>query len=112
MAGHSGIYGPTERNGGSRTMHDPQNAPLKLDLHFRVLREAIRAVPAVKWALGVAGLVAAVGIIELLVREKWMVAIVGTVILLVMMTMLVVFARIAALQPKQLKGPIIVFVWF
>ena len=93
-------------------MNDRQNAPLKLDLHFQVLRQAIRAVPAVKWALGVAGLVAAVGIIGLLVREKWMVAIVGTVILLVLMTMLVVFARIAALQPRQLKGPIVVFVWF
>ena len=54
--------------------------PMKADLHFKVLREAIRAVPSVKYALGVAGLVAAIGIIELLVRQKWIVAIVGTVL--------------------------------
>jgi hypothetical protein len=83
-----------------------------LHLQFEVLKQAIRAVPAVKWALGVAGLVAAVGIVEFLVHGNWIVAIVGTVVMLMLATVLVIFARAAQSSAADLVSPSVVLVWF
>jgi hypothetical protein len=79
---------------------------------LQVLREAIKAVPAVRYALGVAGIAAAVAVIRsLVVGSPTAIAleIVGTFI---GMTALVVFARLSALPHAQLKYPAIVLAWF
>jgi hypothetical protein len=77
---------------------------------LRVLREAIRAVPQVRWALAVVGVVAAIAIIQLL-NVRFVVAAIGTVIMLILMMALVIFAyaaRVEAHAPAVGKT----FVWF
>lgn len=76
-----------------------------------ILREAIRAVPAVKYALGVAGIVAAIAIVQLL-RVKLVTAAFGTVIMIVLMTLLVIFARLAKNDSTKFTLPAQVFTWF
>jgi len=75
------------------------------------LREAVKAVPAVKYALGVGGIVAAVAIVYSFKLDP-RVAFVGTIVTLVLMGVLVVFARMAALSGTRLHLPALVFTWF
>lgn len=76
-----------------------------------ILREAIKAVPATKYALAVAGVVAAIAIIKSLSVDL-RVAGFGTVIMLIMMAGFVVFARVAALGRGDLRLPALVLTWF
>jgi hypothetical protein len=76
-----------------------------------ILRESIRAVPAVKYALGIAGIVSAIAIIGSLGLD-YRVTVVGTVLMFFLMTTLVVFARLSALAAPDLRIPALVFTWF
>jgi hypothetical protein len=78
---------------------------------LRVLREAIKAVPAVKFALAVAGVAAVVAIV-LGFRLKPEVAVFGTLIVIGLMFVLVVFSRYAGEQNATFVGPAVVLVWF
>jgi hypothetical protein len=62
---------------------------------MNILREAIKAVPQLKWALGVLGLVAAVAIVASF-KISFRVAFIGAVIMLVLMVALVVFAALTS----------------
>lgn len=75
------------------------------------LREAIRAVPAVKYALGIGGVVAAIAVVFSFKIDP-RVAVVGTVVMLVLMGVLVVFARMSSLPGTRLAAPALVFTWF
>jgi hypothetical protein len=77
---------------------------------IRVLRESIRAVPAVRYALGVSGLIAAVALIQSF-NVGWAVAVFGGIIMLGMMTLLVIFARLSAYGPKFFYWPAIFLTW-
>jgi len=77
-----------------------------------VLREAIRAVPAVKYALGIAGIVSAIAIVTGGFRIDLRIAVFGTVIMFVLMTVLVLFARLATTPHHALGIAVIVLVWF
>ena len=76
-----------------------------------VLREAIRAVPAVKYALGIGGVVAAVAIVYAFKIDA-RVAFVGAIVMLVLMGILVVFARMSSLASARMHLPALVFTWF
>lgn len=71
---------------------------------YRVLTEAIRAVPPVRYALGVAGVVAVLGIVAALGVDL-RVAAFGTSILLVLMVVLVVFGHVASAARARLAFP-------
>lgn len=58
---------------------------------LNLLREAIKAIPAVKYALGVAGIGAAVALIAGF-RVDYRVAVFGTIIMFVLMFVLVIFS--------------------
>jgi hypothetical protein len=77
-----------------------------------VLREAIRAVPAVKYALGIAGIVSAIAIVTSGFRIDLRIAVFGTVIMFVLMTVLVLFARLSTTPNHALGIAVIVLVWF
>ena len=77
-----------------------------------VLREAIRAVPAVKYALGIAGIVSAIAIVTGGFRIDPRIAVFGTVIMFVLMTVLVLFARLSTTPHHALGIAVIVLVWF
>jgi hypothetical protein len=78
---------------------------------IQFLREAIRAVPAVKYALGIGGIVATIAIVYSF-KVDLRVAFVGTLVMLVLMTILVIFARMSSLAGPQLAAPTLVFTWF
>lgn len=80
-------------------------APLKL------LQQAIRAVPAVKYALGIAGIIAAIAIVKGFNLDL-RIAGFGTIIMLIFMTVLVVFARLTKAAPGPFVVPMVIFTWF
>lgn len=63
------------------------------------LREAIKAVPAVKYALGVGGVVSVVAIIASF-GISYRVAVIGFPVILISMTLLVIFAKLASASPQ------------
>ncbi len=75
-----------------------------------ILREAIKAVPALKYAFGLLGLVAVAAIVAMLKVEP-KIAVFGTVVILILMVAVVVFARLTTLDTGILKYPAIVFLW-
>jgi hypothetical protein len=78
---------------------------------YEILREAIKAVPAVKFALGIAGILAVLAIARGF-SLSYRVAVFGTVLMLVLMTVLVVFARLSTAGPSFFYGPAVVLTWF
>jgi TPR repeat protein len=81
------------------------------DLAINVLREAIKAVPAVRYALGIGGLIAAIALTQTFKIEP-LVAFIGTIVMLVLMGVLIIFARMSGLAKSKLSLPAIVFTWF
>jgi hypothetical protein len=75
------------------------------------LREAIQAVPAVKYALGVGGVVSVIAIIGSF-GVSYRVAVIGFPIILILMTLLVVFAKLAATNAHYFLSPLIFLTWF
>jgi hypothetical protein len=77
---------------------------------FTILKQAIRAVPAVKYALGVAGIVSTVAIIKAF-GISMQVAVIGFVITLVLMVTLVVFAKMTTTASQHFFTPVLVLMW-
>ena len=75
------------------------------------LKEAIQAVPAVKYALGVGGVVSLVAIVEGFGISK-RAAIIGFPVILISMVLLLVFAKLASAKPEYFLYPLIVLTWF
>jgi hypothetical protein len=81
------------------------------DPFFKVLNPAIRAVPAVRWALGVAGVMAAAALGFSFFHSP-VAALLGAAAMIVLMVLLRVFANIAEDKDKvQLKGPAAFMTW-
>jgi hypothetical protein len=76
-----------------------------------LLKQAIKAVPAVKYALGVGGIVAVIVIIAGF-KIDFRIAVFGVVTMFLLMTVLVVFAHIAGENKGSFRTPAIVFTWF
>lgn len=82
-----------------------------MTMPYDILKDAIKAVPAVKYALGVAGVISAVAIVAAFRLDPG-VAVLGTVLMLVLMTVLVVFAKLSALKASALFRPAMALTWF
>lgn len=78
------------------------------------LRDAIEAVPAVKYALGVGGLASVVAIVTgrfgLGLDPRF--AVVGGVVMIVMMVVLVIFARVTEIVGESFRLPVMALTWF
>lgn len=75
------------------------------------MKDAVRAVPAIKFALGIAGILSVIAIVKIW-RLELNVAVYGTVIMLILMTALVVFARVYKGASTDLRTPALVLTWF
>jgi len=76
-----------------------------------ILKQAIKAVPAVKYALGIGGIVAVIAIVfSFGINPK--VAIFGTVIMLILMVVLLLFASLVRKSGAHVSLPALVFTWF
>jgi hypothetical protein len=71
------------------------------------VREAIQAVPAAKYALGVGGVVAVIAIIGGF-GINYKVAVIGFPIVLIMMFLLLIFAKLAGAKPQYFLAPFII----
>jgi len=78
---------------------------------FKILQSAIAAVPAVKYALGVAGIAAVVAIVVGF-KVNLQVAVFGTLIVLGLMFVLVVFSSLTKQDDAAFASPATVLVWF
>jgi hypothetical protein len=76
-----------------------------------IFRESVKAVPAVKYALGVAGLVSVIAIVRSFNLDA-RVAVLGAVVMFLLMTVLVVFARLSSLAAPDFRLPALTFTWF
>src|ERR1035441_94951 len=76
-----------------------------------LLRAAIRAVPAVKYALGIGGVMGALALGKVFFSST-SAALFGTVVMLILMTLLVIFAALVKIGFRQLQLLAFVLAWF
>jgi hypothetical protein len=75
-----------------------------------IINKAVKAVPAVKYAIGVAGIGAAASIVYALFNSPQE-AIISIVCMIVLMVLLLIFARVASLKHNSTKNAAIFAVW-
>jgi PAN domain len=89
--------------------------PMRHDLSdatpLGLLRAAVTAVPAVRYALGVGGVAAIVAIVLLGWKLEARTAILGSLIVFVFMVVLVVFAALAGMKTGALRSPALFMAW-
>lgn len=78
---------------------------------WSVLKQAINAVPAVKYALGIGGIISVIAIVRGF-GINFRVALLGTVVMLLLMTVLLVFAKASSRPQSAFKGPASFLTWF
>jgi len=76
-----------------------------------LLKQAINAVPAVKYALGIGGIIAVIAIVSSF-GIGFPVALFGTIVMLVLNGGLVIFAKLAGQASSSFRAPALVFTWF
>ncbi len=116
MSQNSGTSTPSTKDPQQLTSAEDQKQDPKGDKRTQFLiafiREAVQAVPAVKWAVGVGGIAAVVALISTPVFGlPPKLAAVGVSVMLVLMVLLVIFAQAAKFK-KDLVAPAKVFTWF
>lgn len=77
---------------------------------FNLLKEAMIAVPAVRYALGVAGIISVVAIVRGF-GISYQIAALGAAVMIVLMTVLVVFARAASVAKGAFVLPALFLTW-
>jgi hypothetical protein len=77
---------------------------------FKIITSATKAVPFVKYALGIAGIVALIAIIKAL-DISIMIAFWGTVVTLFLMFILFLLAKLSQSKTEVVKGPAIFLMW-
>ena len=77
---------------------------------FDVLKRALAGVPAVKYALGIAGIGAAVAIVKTFFTD-WVIAVFGIVIMMILMAVLFVFAKLTSVASRDLRLAMLTFMW-
>ena len=77
---------------------------------LKILRESIKAVPAMKYALAVAGILAVVAMVGAFKISPSM-AVFGAVITLVLMVAMVIFARLTTTASRHFFLPVTIMMW-
>jgi tetratricopeptide (TPR) repeat protein len=77
---------------------------------LKVLRESMKAVPAMKYALAVAGILAVVAMVGAF-RVSPQTAVFGSIITLVLMVAMVIFARLTTTAPRHFFLPVKIMMW-
>ncbi len=88
---------------------DAENSAIPTPAKF--LQEAIKAVPSVKWALGIGGIASVIAIVKGFGLDL-RVAGFGVPVMIVLMTALVVFARASTFAKESLRWPALALTWF
>lgn len=78
---------------------------------LNILRESIKAVPSVKYALAILGIFCVIVIVASFGID-YRVAIFGVIIIIILMIVMLVFARASAASSRTYVFPAVVFIWF
>jgi hypothetical protein len=78
---------------------------------LELLKNAIAAVPAMKYALGVVGLIAVIAIVSAF-KIDYRVAVFGAIIIIFLMVILLIFAKLSGYTSRFFAAPALVFTWF
>ena len=78
---------------------------------FAVLREAIRAVPSVRFAMGLLGVFAVIAIVVKVLGLNYRLAVIGAIVMFLLMVTLVVFSKVAKLPSSDVRGAARFFVF-
>ena len=81
---------------------------------YKILQDAIRAVPSVKYALGIVGISAAVAMVILFftgISINYKLGLLGIVTMLGLMTCLLIFSALSKVRQKLLAAPGLVIIW-
>src|SRR5260221_6756850 len=77
---------------------------------YRLMQDAVRAVPAVRYALGVTGIIAVIALVSAF-RISHRVAFFGAILTFALMVVLVVFAKLTTTAPRYFVVPVLVLLW-
>lgn len=91
----------------SESPHNPRGNVLN---PLEVLKRALAHVPAVKYALGVAGIAAAVAIVKIFLTD-WLIAVFGIIVMMILMAVLYVFAKLTTVGSKDLRLAMLTLMW-
>jgi tetratricopeptide (TPR) repeat protein len=78
---------------------------------LRILNDAVKRVPALKYALCVAGIAAAAAIVKAFLSDP-RVAVFSIIVMLILMTVLVIFAKLTAIASTDFRLPARILIWF
>lgn len=81
-----------------------------MTLAEKVLQMAMNAVPAVKYAAGISGIVASIAIISSF-QLDYRIAVFGVVVMMVLMVALFIFSKLTAIANKHLLYPMLIMLW-
>ena len=79
---------------------------------LKILNEARKNVPALKYAFGALGLLAVLAIVVSIWKLDLRVAVFGPIILIGVMTILLVFAKLSTLSESDFQLPALILLWF
>jgi len=96
---------------GDVSIRKPESPSRSSSAAHDILREAIRAVPVLKYALGIAGILAVIAIVRGFGIDPRL-GVLGAAVMLVLMTVLVVFSRLTSTPKNHFVKPALVFMWF
>ena len=83
---------------------------MNFSLLLKIIRESIKSVPAVKYALGIAGIISVIALIKAIGVDK-KVAVFGTVVMIMLMILLLVFSKLTVTGNKYFLYPSLVLLW-
>jgi hypothetical protein len=84
---------------------------ISLNALKELLREAIKAVPAVRYALGVASIATAAAIVLAIFQQRAEIAVIGTAVMIAFMVVLLVFATLSRMSVGFIQYPAIILLW-
>lgn len=82
-----------------------------IDVLLKIIREAIKSVPSLKYAFGVLAIVSIVAIISA-TQLDYRIALFGAIFVLLMSVIVLLFSRLSSLEGGHFKIPAIFFLWF
>lgn len=77
---------------------------------YKLVKDGIKAVPAVRYALGVAAIAAVIAIVSGFIKD-YRIAVLGTIVMLALMSALVVFSSLARTAAKDVRPLALLLAW-
>lgn len=77
---------------------------------FKLMKESIKAVPAVKYAFGIAGILSVIALVKS-IGIDYRISVIGTILMFILMVVLVIFAKLTKTASKHFVYPVLCMLW-